>query len=129
MWRIIICGSRHWTDPAPIARVIQALPPDTVVITGGAPGADALAHRLALQRGLRTGVFPAAWATEGRRAGPLRNQRMLEAGADAVYAFRCPGASPGTDHMVRIARAAHVPVRVITPDLPEPQGDTPLTAR
>lgn len=120
MWRIIICGSRHWTDPAPIARVIQALPSDTVVITGGAPGADALAHHLARQRGLRTAVFPAAWATEGRRAGPLRNQRMLDAGADAVYAFRCPGASPGTDHMVRIARAAQVPVRLITPDLPEP---------
>lgn len=122
MWRVILCGSRHWSDPAPIARLIHALPRDTVVITGGAPGADTLAHHLAHQRGLSTEVYPAAWATEGRRAGPLRNQRMLDTGVDAVYAFRCPGASPGTDHMVRIARAAHVPVRVMSADSCDPKG-------
>ena len=114
MGRVIICGSRHWKDPAPIARLIQALPPNTVVITGGASGADTLAHQLAQQRGLRTEVYPAQWATEGRRAGPLRNQRMLDSGVSAVYAFRLSGPSAGTDHMVRIAQAAHVPVRVVT---------------
>ena len=112
MRRVIICGSRHWTDSAPIARLIAALPPGTVVITGGARGVDTLAHQLAQQRGLPTEVYSAEWATEGRRAGPLRNARMLATGVDAVYAFRLPGASPGTDHMTRIARAAKVPVRV-----------------
>ncbi len=73
MWRVIICGSRHWTDPTPIARLIQALPPTTVVITGGASGTDTLAHQLAQQRGLHTEVYPAQWATKGRRADPLRN--------------------------------------------------------
>ena len=93
MRRVIICGSRHWTDPAPIARLVAALPSGTVVITGGARGVAGLAHQLAQQRGLPTEVYPAAWATEGRQAGPRRNARMLSTG---VYAFRGPARAPIT---------------------------------
>lgn len=53
-------------------------------------------------------------ALAGRRAGPLRSRQMLAGGVDAVYAFRLPGSSPGTDDMIRIARAARVPVKIVT---------------
>ena len=116
MRRVIICGSRHWTDPAAIARLVATLPSGTVVITGGARGVGPT-HQLAQQRGLPTEVYSAARATAGRRAGPLRNARMLSTSVDA---FRGPGTSPGTDHMVRMARDARVPARVFAESWPSP---------
>jgi hypothetical protein len=47
---------------------------------------------------------------------------MLATGLTAVLAFRAPGASPGTDDVVRQARAAGVPVVVCQPpDAPPPR--------
>ncbi|WP_053958066.1 DUF2493 domain-containing protein [Sulfobacillus thermosulfidooxidans] len=111
--RIVICGSRHWTDTRPIVAMIQRLPPDATLITGGAPGADTLARQAAQQRGLSVEVYPADWARWGRSAGPRRNRQMLATGVDMVIAFRLPGHSPGTDHMMTIARQAGIPVFVI----------------
>lgn len=55
------------------------------------------------------GVFPRS-ATNGKAAGPIRNQRMLDEGKpDLVVAF--PGGR-GTADMVRRAKAAGVPVRL-----------------
>ena len=110
-YRVIICRSRHWQDAVPIADLVVArLPAGTTVIHGGAPGADSLAAHYARQCGLSVEQFPAEWDGFGCRAGPLRNRQMLASGVDAVYAFRLPGVSPGTDDMIRIARAAQVPV-------------------
>lgn len=113
--RVIFCGSRHWSDETTIAWYIDRLPVDTVVLQGGAQGADTIAKRLAEARGLAVENFYAEWDRLGPKAGPVRNRRMLESGVDAVYAFRLPGHSPGTDDMVRIARAARVPVVMVGP--------------
>ena len=121
--RVLICGSRHWTDPAPIRAVLASLPAGTVIVHGAAPGADTLAATLAEAQGLTVEPHPADWAAHGRSAGPLRNHAMLATGIDRVMAFRLPGASPGTDHMVRIAQAAGVPTTVI-PGSPAPRTGT-----
>lgn len=115
--RIIICGSRHWADEETIAWYIDRLPANTVVVQGGASGADAIARRLAQARGLPVETINAEWRRWGRRAGPIRNREMLARGVDAVYAFRCPGHSPGTDDMVHAARMAKVPVVMGRPPL------------
>lgn len=119
--RVLICGSRDWSNPDPIAQVIASLPDDAVVVQGAARGADCIAAALAETRGLAVEAHPADWTKHGRSAGPIRNEEMLASGLDAVYAFRLPGASPGTDHMVRIARRAGVPVKVFMPSV-EPEG-------
>jgi hypothetical protein len=50
----------------------------------------------------------AEWETLGRKAGPIRNERMLTEGKpDLVVAF--PGGR-GTAHMTRLAREAGVEV-------------------
>lgn len=122
---MLICGSRTWSDPDPIDRLLARLTADTVVVHGAAPGADSLAESLAHARGLAVEAHPADWATYGRRAGPIRNAAMLASGIDRVVAFRMPGASRGTDHMVRIAQAAGIPTEVIrwapTTDAPPPK--------
>lgn len=54
-------------------------------------------------------TFPAAWEARGRAAGPERNRRMVEAGADLVLAFPLPEGS-GTQHMMKLAREAGIEV-------------------
>jgi hypothetical protein len=118
--RVLIAGSRTWTDAAAIAALLATLPPDTVIVHGAARGADTLAAHLAAARGFTVEAHPADWAREGRAAGPRRNAAMLATGVTAVWAFRAPGASPGTDDMMRQARAAGVPVVVCRPPAAPP---------
>lgn len=107
--------------PHPGAREQPARRHDRV--HGAAPGADTLAgeavrlRRVILRDDVTEERHPADWAKHGRAAGPIRNREMLASGIDRVYAFRLPGDSPGTDHMVRIAQEAGVPVDVIGPQM------------
>lgn len=112
--RVLIFGSRGWSDPEPIRRVVESLPDGAVVIHGAAPGADALAGELARARGLTVEVYPADWRRHSRSAGPIRNRQMLAEGRpDLAYGFRLDGPSPGTDDMAGRCRAAGVPVEVV----------------
>mgnify|MGYP001570460813 CR=1 FL=1 len=113
--RVLVCGSRDWTDPEPILRELRALPPgEVVVIHGAAQGADTIAGVAARHLQFRVEVYPADWKRYGRAAGPIRNRQMLLVGRpDVVLAFhRDIDASSGTKDMVRQARRAGVPVRV-----------------
>jgi predicted Rossmann-fold nucleotide-binding protein len=77
------------------------------VITGGARGADSHAFRFARQQGRHTLVFKADWSL-GKKAGPVRNQKMIDEGRpDLVLAF--PGGK-GTADMVRRARETGIEV-------------------
>lgn len=119
--RVLICGSRGWTEKQPIYNVLDALdrefrraypPVEVTIIHGAAKGADSIAGDLAERYGFVVEAHPANWAL-GRVAGIQRNLEMLHSGIDRVYAFRTEGRSRGTDHMVRIARAAGVPVQAV----------------
>ncbi len=115
---VLICGSRTWTDKAAIERVIFSLDRDTIVVHGAARGADTLADEAALLWGLLRRPYPADWSKDGKAAGPIRNQRMLDENQDEivrVIAFRMPGESRGTDDMIRRAKSAGIPVTVIEP--------------
>jgi hypothetical protein len=80
----------------------------TLVIAGGARGADTLAEEWAKAVGLPCRVFMADWAGLGRKAGPIRNEQMLSKGQPhLVVAF--PGGR-GTAHMMGIARACIIQV-------------------
>lgn len=84
----------------------------SVLIHGGAPGADRHAKRWAVMNDIQTMGFPADWSL-GPRAGPLRNQRMIDEGEpDLVVAF--PGGR-GTADMVRRAKAAGIEVLAVSP--------------
>ena len=84
-----------------------------VLIEGDAPGADRLAGHWAQRNGVTSVKYPADWGTHGKRAGPLRNLRMLREGKpELVVAF--PGGA-GTAHMVQLARGAGVEVIEVKP--------------
>jgi len=61
-----------------IREYVATLAPGTLVIQGGAQGADKLAGFAALRLGLPVAQMDAAWQFYGKRAGPIRNQWMLD---------------------------------------------------
>lgn len=87
------------------------------LIHGDANGLDRLAAAVASELGYVVETHPALWWTDGRfdrGAGPKRNQRMVDAGADLCLAFPGPE-SVGTWDCARRARKAGILVVVIGP--------------
>lgn len=113
--RVLVCGSRTFSDIEQVRSLIAALPEDTVVIHGAAPGADSYAGACASMAGLKVEAYPANWSKYGRAAGHIRNTQMLEEGKpDIVYAF--PGGplgnTKGTKNMVEQAIMAGIETKV-----------------
>jgi len=120
--RLLVCGSRTWTDYRLLRRTVEATVghhqvEDVTIIEGGARGADRMAGHLTSLHGWGLEVYPARWQQEGRAAGMRRNARMLHHGRpDLVLAFvdKPLDQSRGTADMVRRATQAGVPVQIIT---------------
>ncbi len=118
MTRILITGSREWTDLKSIETALLKATRQAhhkrepiIIVHGACPtGADEIAERLATFHGWRSEPYPALWDTDGYpQAGPMRNQRMVDLGADVCLAFPL-GASRGTRDCMRRAEAAGIPV-------------------
>ena len=105
---VLVCGSRKWTDPEPIRKALQWLPEGSVIIHGGAAGADSLAGLVAESLGHHVAVIKANWLRHGKSAGPKRNAAMALLRPERVYAFDLGG--PGTADMCRKAEQAGIPV-------------------
>jgi SLOG family YspA-like protein len=115
--RVIVTGSRKWeswraVDDA-LWGVFKEHGPFELRHGACATGADWMAHlwyeRCGAHLGCTEVCFPAAWEARGKQAGPERNQRMVEAGADLVLAFPLPEGS-GTQHTMKLAREAGIEV-------------------
>lgn len=114
-FRLLVCGGLNYDEPNVVSVALDALLAKNaslgemrlVVIQGGAAGADKCARMWALARGLLCETFHADWRRNGKAAGPIRNQQMLDSGVNMVAAF--PGGR-GTADMMRRARAAGIPV-------------------
>lgn len=116
--RILICGDRNWTDERIIRRLLEHQPSGTVVIEGEGRGADRIAAKAATDLGLAVERYPAQWDQHGRRAGPIRNQQMLDEGRPTVVVgfHEDIATSKGTTHMLRIALGAGVPTYLFDAD-------------
>lgn len=114
---VLVCGSRLWKHRGLIFERLDKLDRrNTIIVTGGATGADTLAFAVAVHMEFFCIItFPAWWNREGTAAGPIRNQRMLGwADPDLVLAFHEDAAlGKGTRNMVALARAKGIPVEVL----------------
>ena len=119
--RLLVCVGREFADRRLLNETLSRLRQErgiALVIAGGARGADTMPEWWGKAEGLPCDVYQADWASLGRRAGPIRNQRMLDEGKpDLVLAF--PGGR-GTADMVRRAREAGVEVIEVTYDAISP---------
>jgi len=114
--RVLVCGGRDYQDYNRVISALDAVHAKrriTLIIEGGANGADSHAAIWADNNGIPRCVFPANWEFHGKRAGPIRNQVMIEVmKPDGVVAF--PGGR-GTADMIRRARDARITVWEVSP--------------
>jgi hypothetical protein len=124
---VIVCGSRSWDDWSVVDHVISQIRrrygDDVVVVHGGARGADRMAGYAARKAGLDVIVEAADWDRHGKRAGILRNARMLSRHQPvAVIGLSHRPVTRGTAHMLSIAQRAGVRVwRVGAAPMPVPE--------
>lgn len=110
--RILVTGGRDFANADALSMALDAVHRKrgiTLLIEGGARGADRLARQWAIARGVPYVTEEAEWSKYGRAvAGRLRNGVMLRKHMpEAVVAF--PGGS-GTADMIERAESAGVPV-------------------
>jgi hypothetical protein len=106
MSTVIITGSRDWTDGSKLSDCLDIenmTSPITLLVQGGARGADHHALRWATINGIKCITVHADWDQHGKAAGPIRNIEMLDGFPYArVIAFPL-GKSIGTRHCMREA--------------------------
>jgi hypothetical protein len=123
MFRLLITGSRRWTDVGAIRSEFDIVREhegtDVVLVSGNCPlGADKMCEDLALEYGWSVELHPLAWKGEdgkgeyNPRAGFDRNELMVKLGADFVLAFVMDN-SGGAMNTVGHSRKAGIPTKVI----------------
>ncbi len=123
MTRVLVTGDRHWGKGAGDAGDsyktmrdrLAKLQPGSVIIQGGATGADAMAKHIGQELLFLVITYDANWDYQHRAAGPIRNSAMLRDGKpELVLAFHEDiEGSKGTLDMVTKAIKAGVPTEVI----------------
>ena len=119
MIKVLVTGSRYLTNDAGIRRAFisvakkaRELDCSVTVISGGAKGADALADSLARDVfGFNVETFQADWSNLGKKAGPVRNQAMVDSKPNICFAFPLDN-SYGTWDCINRARKASIPTYV-----------------
>lgn len=117
--KVIVAGSRTITDYEIVEEAInQSGFQIDIVISGGQVtrdkagkpigGVDWLGECWAEKYGIPIHVFPAKWELHGRKAGPLRNQEMVDR-AHALIAI-WDGQSRGTADIIKRAEAKGIPI-------------------
>jgi len=116
MKRILTTGSRDWQYRGLIHRAL-ATQGEAVYVHGAARGADSLVDMIARSLGYPTEGHPTDWEKHGKPAGGIRNQRMVDLGADLCLAFPMPGSIGTFDCIVRCERAGIKVIPVLPPVL------------
>ena len=110
MTRILVTGSRGWTDAAAVSNALWSfiategltdgegnIDRPLTVVHGGCPrGADAMARDWCVANDVQQEVHNPDWKHHGRAGGPLRNQAMVNAGAAVCLAFVKDGSAGAT---------------------------------
>lgn len=118
-FRMLVTGSRAWTnDKAVEVLILQTWqahnePSEVILVSGACPtGADAMAEAVATGWGWTVERHPADWVRYGKRAGFIRNQEMVDLGADVCLAFIL-NKSKGASMTRKIAEKAGIPTNVL----------------
>lgn len=88
MSKILVFGSRDWNDKTIVEDVLWRLKLDGIseVVHGACRGADAIAGEIARKFEMPVSEYPADWKRLGSKAGPIRNQLMLNSNPGISFA-------------------------------------------
>lgn len=109
---VTVTGGRDFRDHRYIAYVLDGMHEAgriTILRHGGSLGADQLAGGWAREHQVPEQPFYAKWEQEGKRAGPNRNARMLDAHPRTEGLIAFPGGK-GTRNCVLQAHKRRIPV-------------------
>ncbi len=105
---IAIVGSRRRVDKEKVFQLVDNLPYDAIVISGGCKGIDSWAVKRAAERNLEVKVFKPNLAEvesriEATKRYYARNKQIAEA-ADIIHAFVASDRTGGTENTIKYAR-------------------------
>lgn len=124
--KIVITGSRDWTDRLTFEQIVVARMQPTFEFAHGAhwAGIDKMADELLEAFLMPVTPFPANWKAYGNRAGPLRNAYMLDVfKPQEVWGFIVPElACKGTRGCLEFAKERGIRTRTFF----QGQGMTPI---
>lgn len=110
-FRVVVCGGRKYSNQVFLNHTLDTVHASrkiTLIIEGGADGADALARTWAIMRGIQYKTFKANWDNLKNAAGGIRNQQMIDEGKpDYGVAFK---GFIGTPDMVAKLKKAGIPL-------------------
>ncbi|QOT19263.1 SLOG family protein [Paenarthrobacter sp. YJN-5] len=120
--RLLITGSRGWTDRAVIRDALRdwwdstGRDPEAILVSGKCPkGADRICEEIWAHNGLTLELHPAKWrkadGSQDMAAGYTRNKAMVDTRPDHLIAFILDK-SGGASHCLRYAQKQGIPTTV-----------------
>ena len=112
--KVAVVGSRGFENYSKLSRVldkVHVVKPITLIVSGGAVGADSLSEKWAEENGIEILIFKPDWKKYGKRAGFIRNTQIVES-ADTVVAF-WDGESRGTKNSIDTANKLDKPLFIV----------------
>lgn len=111
LMKLGIIGSRSFSDYTLLFKEVSKFENITLIISGGAVGADLLGERYAKEHKIPTRIFYPDWNRFGKRAGFLRNLDIVR-NSDHIIVF-WNGISRGSQDSINKAKELNIPVTVI----------------
>lgn len=98
--KILVTGGRDFKDKDLLYKALDSVKAKkgiSLLIQGGAKGADSLAKQWCIERGVHSCQVDALWDSFGKAAGHRRNATMLMLSPDGCVAFK---GGRGTEGMI-----------------------------
>lgn len=111
MIRVAVVGSRDFPSQYIVERFVYELPPDVVIVSGGARGVDTWAEQTAKHHGRTVDIYIPNWSAHGKSAGFIRNNTIVR-NCDIVVAFWYNN-SKGTKHTIQLAKYLKKPCVIV----------------
>lgn len=108
--RVGVIGSRNFNNYALLRDTLDNILSKksiSLIVSGGAKGADALSEVWATQNSIETLIFKPNWSL-GKSAAAIRNQKIVE-NSDIIVAF-WDGISKGTKMTIDMATSRNIKV-------------------
>jgi hypothetical protein len=112
--KLAVVGSRNFNDYELLKfklDTIHSVKPISLIVSGGAAGADSLSEKWAKENNVPTKIFIPDWDRFGKSAGYKRNVQIV-CECDSLIAF-WDGESKGTQHSINLAKEKLKPTAII----------------